>query len=165
MLARGGASDVTLESVAAEAGVSKGGLLYHFRNKEALYSALLEAAADDVSLSMARKLSQMSAVRAYLEYSLPETDDEAAYFSALIAAVRSDDAVGPGGVDRLVEVFRRWEQPLLDEVPDPVLAETIRLVGYGLYLGSIAGLSTPPQYVLNELVERLVQAADQVPAP
>jgi AcrR family transcriptional regulator len=32
----------TLEAVAAKAGVSKGGLLYHFRTKEALAEALSE---------------------------------------------------------------------------------------------------------------------------
>ena len=33
ILVRKGTAAVTLESVAAEAGVSKGGLLYHFRSK------------------------------------------------------------------------------------------------------------------------------------
>ena len=32
----------TLEAVAAEAGVSKGGLLYHFRSKDALAEALID---------------------------------------------------------------------------------------------------------------------------
>lgn len=37
-----GAVHLTLDAVAARAGVSKGGLLYHFRNKEALIKAMLE---------------------------------------------------------------------------------------------------------------------------
>ncbi|MEN6627742.1 MAG: TetR/AcrR family transcriptional regulator [Candidatus Sumerlaeia bacterium] len=36
-----GAVHLTLDAVAARAGVSKGGLLYHFRNKEALIRAML----------------------------------------------------------------------------------------------------------------------------
>jgi AcrR family transcriptional regulator len=37
-----GAGAVTLDAVAAEAGVSKGGLLYHFASKDALVSGLLD---------------------------------------------------------------------------------------------------------------------------
>ena len=41
LLSRGGTGAVTLESVAAAAGVSKGVLLYHFPSKSALYLRLL----------------------------------------------------------------------------------------------------------------------------
>lgn len=36
-----GVAQVTLEAVAAQAGVSKGGLLYHFPSKEALLAAMV----------------------------------------------------------------------------------------------------------------------------
>ena len=38
---RDGAQALTLEAVAAEAGVSKGGLLYHFNSKRELLEAML----------------------------------------------------------------------------------------------------------------------------
>jgi len=41
LLADGGPSSVTLEAVADRAGLSKGGLLYHFPSKSALYVGLL----------------------------------------------------------------------------------------------------------------------------
>lgn len=41
VVARSGAAHLTLESVANEAGVSKGGLLYHFPTKEALLQGML----------------------------------------------------------------------------------------------------------------------------
>ena len=37
-----GVNDMTLEGVAARAGVTKGGLIYHFKTKEALLQALVE---------------------------------------------------------------------------------------------------------------------------
>lgn len=160
LLARGGASAVTLGSVAAEAGLSKGGLLYHFRNKEALYTALLADAEADVVAQMAARTARMSAARAYLDFALPATELEAASTSALIAAVRSDDSVGPGAAAALVAGFDRWDEPLLAEVTDPVLAQTIRLVGLGLYLGSVAGLPAPAPGLLGEITERLVSAAE-----
>ena len=39
---RGGPQALTLDAVAAEAGVSKGGLLYHFASKPALLEALFD---------------------------------------------------------------------------------------------------------------------------
>ena len=36
-----GVAKLTLEAVAKEAGVSKGGLLYHFSNKEALIEGMI----------------------------------------------------------------------------------------------------------------------------
>src|SRR5687767_7614478 len=39
---RDGGARLTLDAVAAEAGVSKGGVLYHFPNKDALIGAMLD---------------------------------------------------------------------------------------------------------------------------
>lgn len=160
VLARGGASAVTLESVAAEAGLSKGGLLYHFRTKEALYAGLLADAEADVVAQMDARTSRMSAARAYLDFALPATELEAAATSALIAAVRADDSVGPDAAAALVAGFHRWDEPLLAEVADPVLAQTIRLVGLGLYLGAVAGIPAPDPALLTRVTERLIDQAE-----
>ena len=42
VLARNGAGQLTLDAVAREAGISKGGLMHQFRTKEAIIKALLE---------------------------------------------------------------------------------------------------------------------------
>ncbi|WP_111767965.1 TetR/AcrR family transcriptional regulator [Nakamurella deserti] len=160
VLARGGASAVTLEAVAAEAGLSKGGLLYHFKNKESLYAALLAESEADVVAQMASRMERMSAARAFLDFALPASELEAASTSALIAAVRADDSVGPDAAAALVAGFHRWDEPLLAEVADPVLAQTIRLVGLGLYLGSVAGIPVPDPQLLAEVTERLVRQAE-----
>ena len=47
VIRRDGARALTLDAVAAEAGVSKGGLLYHFASKRALIDGLLERWLDD----------------------------------------------------------------------------------------------------------------------
>ena len=44
---RDGAAALTLDAVAAEAGVSKGGVLYHFGSKRALIDGLLERWLDE----------------------------------------------------------------------------------------------------------------------
>ena len=47
MIRRDGAQKLTLDAVAAESGVSKGGVLYHFATKRALVDGLLERWLDD----------------------------------------------------------------------------------------------------------------------
>ena len=47
VIRRDGAAALTLDAVAAEAGVSKGGVLYHFASKRALIDGLLERWLDE----------------------------------------------------------------------------------------------------------------------
>src|SRR5215217_4380146 len=47
VIRRDGAQKLTLDAVAAEAGVSKGGILYHFATKRALVDGLIESWIED----------------------------------------------------------------------------------------------------------------------
>ena len=161
MLARGGTTSVTLEAIAAEAGVSKGGLLYHFPSKSAMYLGLLQSVRDSVVTDMAAATARSGAARGFLEYSEPTADDEADFFTSLIAAVRTGQNADAGEQDGqaaalLVDIFRAWEEPMRAAVGDPVQAETIRLVGFGLYFSALTGLPPVDPGVLAELFDRLV---------
>ena len=162
LLARGGNTSVTLEAVAAEAGVSKGGLLYHFPSKSAMYLGLLASVRDSVAADMAAATARSGAPRGFLEYSEPTEDDEADFFTSLIAAVRTGQNADAGDNDAqasalLVDIFRAWEEPMRAAVTDPVQAETIRLVGFGLYFSALTGLPPVDPAVLAELFDRLVR--------
>ncbi|PJF24919.1 MAG: TetR family transcriptional regulator, partial [Phototrophicales bacterium] len=54
-----GAAHLTLEAVAALAGVSKGGLLYHFPSKEALIKGMLEQYLTDFSTLVAQSYAAL----------------------------------------------------------------------------------------------------------
>ncbi len=156
LLAAGGPSVVTLEAVAARADLSKGGLLYHFPSKAALYLGLLERVRDAVATEMGRRAARGDVARAFLEYAAPEGDEEGGFFTSLLAAVRTGEDADPQALEVLAESFRAWEQPLRDAVPDPVRAEIIRLVGNGLYLTAIAGLPQPDPALLAKVFDRLL---------
>ncbi len=51
-----GVSGMTLEAVAREAGVSKGGLLYHFRSKEALIGGMIGRLIEGFEAVLGREL-------------------------------------------------------------------------------------------------------------
>ncbi len=161
MLARGGNTPVTLETVAAEAGVSKGGLLYHFPSKSAMYLGLLQSVRDSVMSDMAAATEKSGAARGFLEYAEPTEADEADFFTSLIAAVRTGQA-DTGEHDAqasalLVDIFRAWEEPMRAAVSDPVQAENIRLVGFGLYFSALTGLPPVDPAVLAQLFDRLLR--------
>jgi AcrR family transcriptional regulator len=68
VIARDGGGNLTLESVAAEAGISKGGLLYHFKTKNELILGLMRAHCDAVIGALEQEKAKLGgAVRNELE--------------------------------------------------------------------------------------------------
>ncbi len=57
VVAASGSRALTLEAVAAKAGVSKGGLLYHFPHKKALVAGMVEATTRDIALKLDEALA------------------------------------------------------------------------------------------------------------
>lgn len=93
ILQRDGLASLTLEAVALEAGLSKGGLLYHFPSKVALIEALFQHHMDRFNarlqeIAMAEEQGAGGWLRAYARASVEQiTDpDHASLFASLFAA-------------------------------------------------------------------------------
>lgn len=154
---------VTLEHVAEVAGVSKGGLLYHFPSKEALITALARRLAESAEAEFQQAVESGDVVDFFLRTSVPSSADGAIYWS-LLAALRTNDIASTEARDHVIYCFVRWAQILREHVADPVTAELVRLVGDGLYLSALAGLPMPDPALLDELHNRLVAEAAAGPA-
>ncbi|WP_017588990.1 TetR/AcrR family transcriptional regulator [Nocardiopsis ganjiahuensis] len=158
-----GYSSVTLELVARTAEVSKGGLLYHFPSKASMMVGLMErvrALAEEEFREAV--VSEEGVVRYFLRTSLPQTSAEGELYWAVIAALRSKEDIPPEAGILVKELFDRWGDLLHAELTDPVLAETIRLAGDGMYMSSIAGLGRPDPVLTQQVVDRLAEASDRV---
>lgn len=149
----------TMEAVAAAAGVSKGGLLYHFGSKEALAEALIERFEGLVAEHLeAMSASPEGPARYYVRSSvLTDTPLDVCY-----AAVQrlAQTAHGPAG-EALERVHRAWLELIKDEIADDIAAAAIMLIGEGLYYhaalpgpGSSSILATPMEELLAQ-VDRL----------
>ncbi|NJP90222.1 TetR/AcrR family transcriptional regulator [Nonomuraea sp. FMUSA5-5] len=123
-----GSAALTLAAVADRAGVSKGGLLYHYGSKEALIKGMVERLIEDFDALLAAQPGDTYTER---------------YLAATLAAVRSGRlrrwAVVTGASGNLFllaplrEAMTRWHREGLGEEPDPVASQIVRLACEGLW--------------------------------
>ena len=86
VIRRDGARALTLDAVAAEAGVSKGGLLYHFASKRALIDGLLARWLDDFEAEFGAERLAVAYVRA-CDLSAADPRKTASEFGLLAALI------------------------------------------------------------------------------
>ncbi len=149
---------VTLESVAETAGVSKGGLLYHFPSKEALITGLARRLAALAEVEFEEAIHSDDVVGYYLRTSVPDSTTSALFW-ALLAALRTNEVASEEARRLVIYCFVRWAEVLHEHIDDPVTAETVRLVGDGLYLSALSGLPMPDPQLMEQVAESLSAAA------
>ncbi|RDI48359.1 TetR/AcrR family transcriptional regulator [Nocardia mexicana] len=160
-----GMSQVTLESVAAAAGVSKGGLLYHFKSKDALLAGLVRRLGERAEEQLSSAVAQGKSIAEwYLQTPSPDDDTDAleiALFRSMVAAMRTVDAPHDDRDDEvqraLIDTMDAWGTGLDREIDDPVDADIIRLVGDGVYLRALLGLPPVDPERYRAVVSRLLQ--------
>ena len=90
VIEREGAGNLTLEKVAAVAGISKGGLLYHYPSKQALLGGLLEHLLDNraniTALTVGDEVSPCALLDAMIDADFTLPDDDRVMAQGLIAA-------------------------------------------------------------------------------
>ena len=148
-----GPARLTLDAVAERAGVSKGGLLYHFPSKAALVDGLAQRLRAFTEANLARAEAE-GVVATFLETSLPGSE-EADHYWAVFSAMRGGIAVSDETRTLVQEVFSVWTTALRGAVEDPVQADVIRLVGDGLYLGAVLGLEPLGDDAVRRVFARL----------
>jgi len=154
---RDGAAALTLDAVAAEAGASKGGLLYHFGSKRALVDGLLDRWCDEFG----DKLEGPGVAAAYVRASdiTHEDADTAASEFGMLAAMIEDPAV----LGRVRERYRGWMDRILEDVEDPIDAWVVRLAADGLWYSDLLGIAPPQGADRRRLIERLLALAEHPP--
>ena len=153
----------TLDAVAATAGVSKGGLLYHFPSKDALVDGLAEhvetLAAEDVQLMNTAPEGPSAYYIRTSVYADTPLD------RAIIATTRLSQTANPRARRALRRMHQGWLDALSVEVTDPAAARAVMLIGDGLYYGAAMSgetSKTPPENVdeLLDVVRRITGARD-----
>ncbi len=154
----GGVRTLTLDAVAREAGVSKGGLLYHFPSKDALVAGMIDHVLAGFDALLEQELAADSGpapgrwLRSYIRatFALNQADSELT--GALLAAIGSDPAL----LAPMRERFAAWQLQAEADGIDPTLATLLRLATDGLWFTDLFGLAPPPPGARTQLLERML---------
>lgn len=151
-----GVEKLTLEAVAKKAGVSKGGLLYHFPNKEELISAMIEKLSRDYVTELSERVEQDAGphgkwTRAYIESSDQCAGGVFETSTALTAALFSN----PQMLNSMQDEYTLIQKKLSDDGIDPVRATIIRLAVDGLWISEMFRLAPPNGELKQQVIEQL----------
>jgi AcrR family transcriptional regulator len=156
---RDGVGRLTLDAAAAEAGLSKGGVLYHFPTRDALVTAMVEKIIvefeADIEQALVEERGPGSFTRAYLRATVTPSshhpDREDRLGAALIAAAAGQ----PSLLIPLQEAATRWQVRLEDDGLDPAVATLVRLACDGLWLCDLFGLAAPAHPLRSQVAQAL----------
>lgn len=161
-----GARAATMDATARAAGVSKGGLLYHFGSKEALEQGILDRLDALVAADLADMAASPEGAVAYFLRTSAKADD--ALDRALVAASRLAQSGSAAARDAVVRTRASWADALRPHVADETALDLVLLVSDGLYANyaqpddstAVAGPvpSGPAMDALVALVERATRA-------
>ena len=146
---RDGAQALTLDAVAEEAEVSKGGLLYHFKSKRDLVEGMVERWLAEFEREMDE--ADPAFVRGYIQASAPAGNE-----LGMLAALIGDPSL-------LVTVRRQygiWQDRVEREGRDPVDATVARLAADGLWLAELLGMGPPTGALRDRVLQRLLELAE-----
>jgi len=157
VIVQSGVEKATIDEVAREAGISKGGVLHHFPSKEAIVVALVEMLIARFEADVAARQAldpepNGSYTRAFLNAVTAKADHCVEVSFALKAAFHNCPA--------LQELIRsanlRWQDRIEQDGIDPVLASIVRLATDGLWLAKLHRVNVPSDKHRKALMDYLV---------
>ncbi|MFB3825412.1 MAG: TetR/AcrR family transcriptional regulator [Bryobacteraceae bacterium] len=148
IVVRDGVGRLTLDAVAAEAGFSKGGVLYHFRTKDDLVRGMVARLIEEFDGEIARHASADPEpvgrlARAYLKMAFPEPSSLAEHHQQVAAALRVAINNNPSLMQPVCDVRIAFQKRILEDGLDPVTARLIQLAADGLWMAEVLGLPVP----------------------
>ncbi|WP_447971908.1 squalene--hopene cyclase [Nitrospira sp. M1] len=176
VLVSDGVGALTLERVAQDAGLSKGGLLYHYEGKEQLLEGLIDLLVQDLD----RERFDHSAINstaqqpphAFLPIDLAtDTVDEGPVESRplrgheIASILMGAMAINPQLLEPVRERYRQWQSVLLTEGTDSTRTLVARLALEGLWFSEALGLAPPTReqrLALSQEIHTLAQNGDSM---
>jgi AcrR family transcriptional regulator len=153
-----GVRALTLEAVAKEAGVSKGGLLYHFASKDELLTGMVGEFVDLIEGRMREAMDSDDApgawTRAYLDASTVDRagdDPMDRLATAMLAA-------GASNTELLKPLYSRqqdWQDAQREDGIDPATAALVRLAADGLWMNDLFGIKVVSDAERAAVIARL----------
>ncbi|RJX37785.1 TetR/AcrR family transcriptional regulator [Paenibacillus pinisoli] len=153
---------LTLDAVAKEAGVSKGGLLYHFPSKDALLQGITVYIFDeftDMFHSYAARDNRKHGrwCRAYIQASR----EDLKHNSILNVGVMSSAMLEPVFVESMNNSYAYWFEKMSEDGLDPVIVNLIRLTIDGLYYSEMYRIKPLDEEALDVVIDTLMKWTEE----
>lgn len=164
IVARRGPAHLTLETAANEAKVSKGGLFYHFRSKEALLEAMILRSmelllSEQTKVEESRTVERNGKMKANIIGTLRHLEGQRPVLTAVVAAIANDPKLVEPMRDSIRKQFQDLSQELTLQTEDVAI---LFLASQGLLLMELLNLSflTPSQ--IRKVTQRMLQMVDEL---
>jgi AcrR family transcriptional regulator len=155
-----GAAQLTLDAVATDAGVSKGGLLYHFPSKDALIAGMIQHSIE----SFERRLEEVYTslpdghgrwLRAFVEASFEDDDISSNVFTAMLTAV----ANRPDLLQPLQSRLNQWMEKATEDGVPPEIAQLVIAATNGVWLERIFWRDASHERLRKHLLDLIKEPA------
>lgn len=156
-----GVEKLTLEAVAKEAGVSKGGLLHHYPNKEALIKGMVEELTDDFFTNVLEKVTNTTKdvgkwSRAFIEAVDDDIKDGKEISTALTAALFTN----PDILSKFQNQYTVWQKNIENDGIDPIRSTIVRLAADGLWYSEMFGLGVLDEELRTKVIQELIKMTE-----
>lgn len=151
----GGPTSLTLDAVGEAAGVSKGGVLYHFPTKRALVGAVVDRVLDDFEAEVDRRAADATGPGAWAHAYVDATFDAVASGPDIAAALVGAGSA-PGLLERCATRFDAWDRRLREDGLDGADAALVRYAADGWWTYAAVAEDRDPAPLrrrLHDLVE------------
>jgi AcrR family transcriptional regulator len=162
VIQRHGVAGLTLEAVAREAGVSKGGIFYHFPSKDALIEGMMASLCQSFDRALQQEAERSPAAQpgrwlhAYiLATCLPEVPP--ADVGGLLAAV----ATNPALLEPLRDWYAAWQQRVEQDGLPAATATLLRLAVDGWWFTELLGLAPPQGALRQQVIDAMLSLTDE----
>ncbi|UOQ49883.1 TetR/AcrR family transcriptional regulator [Gracilibacillus caseinilyticus] len=157
-----GIFELTLDAVAKQAGISKGGLLYHFPSKEALVEGMVQHLAINYQEKIEDNAKQDPDekgrwIRSYVDVTFNQTYQNKDMNAGLLAA----KAVNPDLLDPIRNLYEEWQEQIENEGIDPMKATIIRLATDGIWLAELFDIYHIEEEKKQEIYKVLLSSIDE----
>ncbi len=156
-----GIAGLTLDSVAKEAGVSKGGLLHHFRSKDMLIETMLRRLFEDFAARVQTYADQETPtpgrwLRAYVRASFDDEPPPLELVAMLLSGMIANETL----MTLVRNDWRHWQTRLLDDgVPAP-RAMVIRQAADAYWLEWLMDVASLHRATRAELMNELLKLTE-----
>ena len=162
LISREGVSRLTLEAVAKEVGVSKGGLLYYFSSKEELVRGMVNYVTENYNTSIDKKLAEETDtpgqwLRAFVRMSLEDANQHDLLSIGLLTTMVNNPEI----LDVWRDTYQDWQKHIEEDGHNLALSTIVRLAADGLWFAELLGFAPPDKNLRNVMMEILLKLTEQ----